>query len=83
MHGKLPIQGALSAALVATTSLLGTGCALGFVKTLRALLYGVSPADPASFGSVAAILFAVALAACWLPTRAAVRVDPSVALRSE
>jgi predicted permease len=64
-------------------ALLGTGCALGFVKTLRALLYGVSPADPASFGSVAAILFAVALAACWLPTRAAVRVDPSVALRSE
>jgi ABC-type lipoprotein release transport system permease subunit len=62
---------------------LGIGAALALVKTLRALLYGVEPTDPVSFAAVTALLLAVALLACWLPTRAAMRVHPAVALRTD
>ena len=50
---------------------------------ISALLYGIRPTYPATFAAVTALLLGVALAACWLPTRAAMRVDPAVALRTE
>jgi hypothetical protein len=62
---------------------LGIAAALALVKTLRALLYGVEPTDPVSFAAVTLLLLVVALIACWLPTRAAMRVHPAVALRTE
>ena len=62
---------------------VGVACALALVRTLRALLYGVSPTDPVSFAVVVSVLLVVALLACWLPTRAAMRVHPAVALRVE
>jgi predicted permease len=46
-------------------------------------LYGVSMTDPLTFAVIAALLIAVALAACWLPARKAARVDPLAALREE
>ena len=67
---------------VAGTALGVTG-ALWLVRSLRALLYEVSPTDPVSFAVVSALLLVVALLACWLPTRAAMRVQPAVALRVE
>jgi putative ABC transport system permease protein len=50
---------------------------------LSSFLFGVPPADPATFAAVALVLSAVALFACYIPARRAMRVDPAVALRHE
>jgi putative ABC transport system permease protein len=50
---------------------------------LSTLVYGVTPRDTPSFAAATLVLFAVSMAACYIPARRAARVDPSVALRSE
>ncbi len=62
---------------------LGLGSGIALTRLLRTLLFEVKPTDPATFVAGAAILFAVAIAACWIPARRATRVDPLVALRHE
>ncbi len=52
-------------------------------RYLQSLLYGVSAHDPVTFTIMGATLIAVAGAACWIPARRAMRVDPLVALRTE
>ncbi len=69
--------------LTATGLILGLGAAAALMRVMSALLFGVSPFDPVTYGAVAAGLGGVALVAVYLPARRATRVDPSVALRSQ
>ncbi len=62
---------------------IGASAALGLTHIMSKMLFRVSATDPVTFASVAMVLCAVALAACYIPARRAMRVDPIVALRYE
>jgi putative ABC transport system permease protein len=62
---------------------LGVGAALALTRYLQSLLFEVTPTDPATFAGVAILFLAVAFAACYIPARRAMRVDPMEALRYE
>lgn len=62
---------------------IGVVVALGATRLVSSMIFGVRPYDPVTFVVVAAILVAVAVAACYIPARRAMRVDPMVALRYE
>ena len=72
------------AARIAVTGLVvGIAGALALTRILRSLLYEVSPVDPFILLAVSLLMFAVAIVACWIPARRAMKVDPLATLRYE
>jgi ABC-type antimicrobial peptide transport system permease subunit len=62
---------------------IGIAGALALTRFLRSMLFEIKPTDPATFVGVALLLALVALAACYIPARRAMNVDPMEALRYE
>jgi putative ABC transport system permease protein len=78
---KLIVGGAMKLALAGV--LLGLAGAAALARLASTLLFEVAPSDPASYLATSAVLFAVAMVACYAPTRRAMRVEPTTALQAE
>ncbi|HXX23065.1 MAG TPA: ABC transporter permease [Terriglobia bacterium] len=78
---KLVVGQGLRSALIGTG--VGLAASFGVTRFLQAMLFGVKPADPATFLVAALLWIAIALLACYIPARRATKVDPMVALRYE
>ncbi|HEV2206398.1 MAG TPA: FtsX-like permease family protein, partial [Candidatus Acidoferrales bacterium] len=78
---KIVLREGLSMALAGVFA--GLIFAFAFTRLLRSLLYGISATDPLALGAVAVLFAFVAAAACYIPARRAMKVDPMVALRYE
>jgi putative ABC transport system permease protein len=62
---------------------IGVAASAALARLMSSLLFGVSAVDPATFVAIPLLLMAVALVACYVPARRAMRVDPLQTLRSE
>jgi putative ABC transport system permease protein len=76
----LMAQGMIPAAVGIGVGLLGS---LAATRVLQSMLFGVTPTDRLAFGGAVLLLLAVALAACFVPTWRALRIDPAQTLRQE
>jgi putative ABC transport system permease protein len=69
--------------LIAGGLILGLAGAISLTRFLSSELWEVTATDPVTFALVSFVLVTVAVIACLIPTRSAVRVDPTIALRYE
>jgi putative ABC transport system permease protein len=69
--------------LAAIGLVVGVGGALWLTRFLRSLLFGVTATDPVTFVAVGGAVLAIAIVACYVPARRAIKVDPLIALRAE
>lgn len=69
--------------LISAGLLGGFAGSLALARFIASQLWGVTTSDPATFGGVSLLLTAVAILACWIPLRRAIRVDPATTLRSD
>lgn len=72
-----------SVTIVAVGLAVGLAAAFAGTRAIANLIVGIKPTDPVTFVTVIALLFAIALVACWIPARRATRVSPLTALRYE
>jgi putative ABC transport system permease protein len=79
--GKLVLGSGLTLALCGVV--LGTLGAAATTRLLAGLLYGVRPVDPLTFAAIAALVAAIAVVACYMPARRALRISPTEALRAD
>jgi predicted permease len=77
----LVVRNGLRLALIGVA--VGVVLAIALAKAMTSLVFGVSVWDPATFLAAAIVLTSVALVACYIPARRAMRVDPMIALRHE
>jgi ABC-type antimicrobial peptide transport system permease subunit len=69
--------------LVVLGLVIGAAGALSLSRLMQGLLFGVEPHDPMTLATVAFIMAAVGILACWIPALRAARIDPGVALRAQ
>jgi len=62
---------------------VGVGGAVGLTRLMASMLFGVKPTDPLTFIAVTSLLCAIAMLACYVPARRAMKVDPMEALRHQ
>ncbi|MEO8028631.1 MAG: FtsX-like permease family protein, partial [Bryobacteraceae bacterium] len=72
-----------AAILIGTGTLIGLGAALALARLLGQILYGVEATDPLTYAIVFVLMLSIAVLACWLPARRAIRIDPMTSLRQE
>jgi ABC-type antimicrobial peptide transport system permease subunit len=78
---RLVVGQGISLALIG--SAIGVGAAIGVTRFMSEMLYGIHADDPLTFAGVAILMIFVALLACYIPARRAMKVDPMAALRYE
>jgi len=78
---KLVIRQGMGLVLIGVT--IGMAASLAVAQLLKSFLFGLSAADPMTFGMIPLLLAAVALLACYIPAQRATKVDPMTTLRSE
>jgi len=78
---RLVVRQGMTLAIIGIAA--GLAGAFALSRVMSALLFGVSSRDAVTFAAVPAILAAIALLACYIPARRAIKVDPMVALRYE
>jgi putative ABC transport system permease protein len=75
------MRGSLRAVLMGLA--IGVVLAIGAARLLRGVLYGLGAVDVVSFATASVLFLTIALAASWVPSRRAMRIDPLVALRDQ
>ena len=78
---RLVVGGGLRLAAIGV--LIGAVAAAATTRLLDSMLYGVSSADPLTFGAIALLVAVIAVLASYVPARRAVRIDPTEALRAD
>jgi putative ABC transport system permease protein len=69
--------------LTALGTMAGLAACVALGEVIRPVVYGIGPSDPLVLATASGLMLATALAACWLPARRAMQVDPMATLRDE